>query len=135
MSESEAPGGPASAWAAPAAVDPTLRETARTAWTFGLLAMGLAMLTPCSSYMTTLIALPLGMVAMSRAKVVLESGAPLDEATELYAKTGRITGLSAALFSGMFLLFVASIILLYMGLIAAMFGAAFVAAPPPMPVP
>ncbi len=133
MSQPEVPGSPPPAWAAPAAVDPTLRETARSAWTFGLLAAGLAMLTPCSSYMTALMALPLGLFAMSRARAVLESGAPLDEATELYAKTGRITGLTAAIVSGVIVTFVLAIILLYAGMFAMVMGAAFVGSPPPLP--
>lgn len=115
-------------------VDPELRELARSAWTFGLLAMGLAMLTPCSSYMSTLMALPLGLFAMARARAVLESPVQLDEATELYAKTGRITGLSAALFSGIFLVLIGTFIVVYVGFILAMFAAVGASAPPPVPV-
>jgi tetrahydromethanopterin S-methyltransferase subunit F len=114
-------------------VDPALRETARNAWTFGLLAIGLTVLIPCSSYITALVALPLGMVAVARARAVLDGDRKVDEATEIYARTGRILGLMSAGVSGLFLAIVLLIILLYAGMLIAMFG--FVAAVPPMPPP
>ena len=79
-------------------------------------------------------ALPLGLFAMARARAVLESPVQLDEATELYAKTGRITGLSAALFSGIFLVLIGTFIVVYVGFILAMFAAVGASAPPPVPV-
>ncbi|MCB9684938.1 MAG: hypothetical protein H6738_15530 [Alphaproteobacteria bacterium] len=115
------------------AVDHDLRELARSAWTFGLLSMGMSMLTMCSSGMTALMGLPLGLIAMARARAVLESSVPLDEATELYAKTGRIAGLSGALFSGLYIVLVGSFVLLYVGMIVAMFGVIGASMPPPAP--
>lgn len=120
--------------AAPA-VDPALRETAQSAWTFGLLALGLAMLAPCSSQMTLLAALPLGLVAVNRARAILESPTAVDEATQVYAQTGRVAGLGAAIYSGLMLVFFLAFILLYVSLFAAMFGAAIAVTPPPPPLP
>ena len=80
------------------AFDTDLRDVARNAWSFGLAAVLLAMIAPCASYMTLLAALPLGLVAMSRARIVL--AAPnVDSTSEVYARTAQITGLSAAVFS------------------------------------
>lgn len=98
-------------------VDQELRDIARNAWSFGLAAVLLAMVAPCGSYMTLLAALPLGLLAMSRARGVL--AAPnLDPTTEIYARTGQITGLSAAIWSGFILIMVIGFIVLYAGLIA-----------------
>lgn len=97
--------------------DTDLRDTARNAWSFGLLAIVLAMIAPCGSYMTLLAALPLGLVAMSRARLVL--AAPnLDPTTEVYARTGQIAGLSAAVWSIVVLVVVGGFVLMYVGMIA-----------------
>ncbi len=97
--------------------DAELRDIARNAWSFGLLAVVLAMVAPCGSYLTLLAALPLGLVAMSRARAVL-SAPNLDPTTEVYARTGQITGLSAAIWSGIILVLLLAFILLYAGVIA-----------------
>lgn len=120
----------------PPEVDAGLREIARNAWTFGLLAIGMAVMIPCTSYLSALAALPLGLVAVGRARGVLEAERKVDEATEVYARTGRILGLMAAGVSGTFLALVVTFILLYAFMVAAIFGfAATVPTPPPAPVP
>lgn len=108
-------------WATGSATESDLREQARTAWTLGLVAMGLAMVAPCGSYLTLLGALPLGLMAMSRARRVLDHGS-LDEGTEVYAKTGQITGLISAIWAGILLLIVGSVVLMYVGLFALAFS-------------
>lgn len=117
-----------------------LREEARSAWGFGLAAMGLAMVAPCGSYITLLAALPLGIIAMSRAKRILEGGGTdLDAATQVYAETARLTGLMAAIWSALILVIVVLFILLYVGMFAVMFGAIASTpggfGPPPPPAP
>ncbi len=116
-------------------VDPGLREAARNAWTFGLLAIGLTVLIPCSSYVSVLAALPLGLIAVQRARAVLEADRPVDEATEVYARTGRILGLMSAGVAGMFLAIIVAVIVLYAGLIAMTMGVLAAVPPPPPPVP
>jgi hypothetical protein len=119
-----------SPYTAPAASP--LREEARSAWGFGIAAMGLAMVAPCGSYITLLAALPLGIIAMTRAKRILEgAGGELDAASQVYAETARLTGLMAAIWSGIVLAFVVLFILLYAGMFAVIFGAALTATPPP----
>lgn len=115
-------------------VEPAMREAARNAWTFGLLAAGMAVLMPCSSNLTALAALPLGIIAAQRARAVLEGDRALDEATEVYARTGRILGLMSAAVSGAIVLLIAAIVLLYVGMILFAFGLV-AAVPPPPPVP
>jgi hypothetical protein len=95
---------------------PSARDDARTAWGFGIAAVLLAMVAPCMSYMPALIAVPLGLVAMSKAKQVLAEQA--DEATEAYARTGQILGIAGAVWSTVLLLFIGAILLMY----AAMFA-------------
>lgn len=104
--------------------DRSLLEDARNAWAFGLAAMGLAMVAPCGSYVTLLAALPLGIVAMSRAKRILEGGVAIDGATEAYARTARLTGLMAAIWSALVIVMVILFMLLYAGMIAVVVGAA-----------
>ena len=104
------------------AVDPDLRDTARNAWTFGVVAVVLATVAPCASYVTVAAALPLGLLAMSRARTVLASP-NVDEATTIYARTGQILGLGAAAWSVLLLLFVSAIVLLYFGMFAVLITA------------
>jgi hypothetical protein len=115
-------------------VDPALRETARNAWTFGLLAIGLTVLIPCTSYLSILAALPLGLIALARARAVLDGERVMDEATEVYARTGRVLGLMASSVSGLFLVLVGTFLVLYLALIAMAFGVAASVPPPPPPV-
>jgi hypothetical protein len=116
--------------------DSSLLEDARSAWAFGLAAMGLAMVAPCGSYVTLLASLPLGIIAMNQAKRILEGGVKIDGATEAYARTARLTGLMAAIWSGIVLALIALIVVAYGGLIAVMLGAAAtLPAPPPPPPP
>jgi hypothetical protein len=100
----------------------SLKETARTAWTLGLVAIILAVCASCSSGMTAIGALPLGLMATMRARTVLAS-ADLDPVSEVYAKTANITGLVALLFSLLYITVIGGIILLYGGLIVAMVAA------------
>lgn len=108
-------------WTAGAASEPDLKDLARTAWTLGLVAVGLAMVAPCTSYLTAFGALPLGLMALARARRVTEAGGG-DEATGVYARTAQITGLIAAVWSGLLLLFLGSIVLLYAGMFAMVFA-------------
>jgi hypothetical protein len=110
MSEFDAPG------------SESLKETARTAWTLGLVAIILAVCGSCSSGMTLLGALPLGLMATMRARTVLGAH-DLDPVSEVYAKTANITGLVALLFSVVYITVIGSIVLLYGGLVAAMLAA------------
>ncbi len=114
--------------------DPSLRETARSAWTFGLIAVGLALLIPCSSWISALGALPMGLVAVGRARQVLDGERSVDEVTEVYAHTGRLLGLMSAAVSGLFLLVLFAVITVYAVMIAAMFGVT-AAVPSAAPVP
>jgi hypothetical protein len=103
--------------------DPALRDKARTAWTLGLAAIILAMLACGSSYVTLLPALPLGLLASSNARAVL--GHPdLDAVSEVYARTGQITGLAAALWAGLGILLILAVVVLYAGMFAFVIGAA-----------
>ena len=101
--------------------DKALRDKGRTSWTLGIAALVLAMLA-CGSYVTLLLALPLGMLAASQARAVLADPA-LDATTEVYARTGQITGIIAALWSGIILMLLVSLVVLYAGI----FGLAIVA--------
>ncbi|MEZ4236076.1 MAG: hypothetical protein R3F59_07925 [Myxococcota bacterium] len=101
--------------------DQALRDKARNSWTFGIAAVILAMLA-CGSYITVLIALPLGIMATSNARAVLASP-DLDGVSEVYARTGQITGLAAALWSGLVLLLLLAFIVLYGGMFAMVFAA------------
>ncbi len=92
----------------------TLRDDARTAWGFGIAAILLAMVAPCMTYITAIVALPLGLVAMSKARGVLAQGP--DEATEVYARTGQILGVVAAIWSAVLILIVGMIVLMYAGI-------------------
>lgn len=94
--------------------DVALRDDARAAWGFGIAAILLAMVAPCMTYVTAMIALPLGLIAMSKAKAVLAQGP--DEATEVYARTGQILGVTAAVWSGLLLFLLLSIVMLYAGI-------------------
>lgn len=108
-------------WTAPEGGDDTLREQAKTAWSMALTATVLAMLSPCMGYVSLFAALPLGLVALSRSRRILETGS--DEATEVYARTARTLGIAAAAFSGFFLVMLILIVFLYAGLIAFVIAA------------
>lgn len=111
-----------SEFAAPESNSTSLRETARMAWTLGLVAIILATISSCSSGMTLLGALPLGIMATLRARTVL--GDPdLDPVSEIYAKTANITGLVATIYSIMYLTLIFGILLLYGGMFMALFAA------------
>lgn len=96
-----------------------LRDTARTSWTLGIIAVILAMLSPCSYYALLLAALPLGILATMRGREVLASP-ERDEVSEIYAKTGNIVGLAATIYSLVLLTVMAGFVLLYGGMIALM---------------
>jgi hypothetical protein len=101
-----------------AAVDEENQNQARQAWTFGLAAILLCVVAPCASQMTLILALPLGWIAFAKARRVLADGPSLDEATEVYARTGQITGLVALAWSVFMLLMLAFVILMYVGMFA-----------------
>src|SRR5262245_18297637 len=91
--------------------DAQLRETARPSWVLGLSAVLLSMVASCGPCVVPLAALPLGLMATSRARAVL--AAPnLDAASEAYARTGQITGVAAAAWSA----FLIAIVLAYLSL-------------------
>lgn len=95
----------------------TMKDEARTAWTLGLVAIILAVFSSCSSGMTLLGALPLGIMATMRARTILGAH-EIDAVSEVYAKTANITGLIATIYSLIYLTLIAGIILLYGGAIA-----------------
>lgn len=95
-----------------------LRQDARTAWSFGLAAVVLCIVAPCSSCMSLVMALPLGGMALAMGRRILQHTP--DEATEVYARTAQITGLIAVGFSALVLLCVIAVLLAYGGLIAAL---------------
>lgn len=115
----------------PPQVSSEIRQKAESAWSFGIAAMGLAMIAPCGSYVTLLAALPLGILAMTRARDLLEGTTPLDEGSEITARHARLTGLLAALWSGVLIALLLAVICLYLGLFAVIF--ALVPQPPPPP--
>lgn len=92
-------------------------DRARTAWTLGLLAGGLCLAAPCSSYMTLFIALPMGGFATWYARGAL-AGSP-DELTVAYGRTGLITGVVSLIYSMLFLTVLAAVILMYGAMFAA----------------
>ncbi len=95
------------------------RGEARAAWGFGLAAMGLCVVAPCSSGMSLVIALPLGAVASVRGRRLLAAGP--DAVTEAYARTARITGDFALIWSVLVAVSGGVFLLLYGSLIAALF--------------
>jgi hypothetical protein len=102
--------------------DAEIRSAARTSWTLGLAAVLLAMLAPCGSYVTLLLALPLGLMATSKARAAL--GTPnLDPTSEVYARTGQITGLAAASWAALMLLLALFVVVLYAGMFVLIFAA------------
>ena len=111
-----------------------LHEQARSAWIFGLTAKALAMVA-CGSYVTLLAALPLGLLAMSRARALLEGPHALDPAVDVYARTAKVSGLMAALWSGLLIALFAAIVLLYVGVFAMVLASAGLQPPPPSPAP
>ncbi len=100
---------------------PGLQQDARQAWGFGLVSVLLCIVAPCSSYMTLLLALPLGGVAWLSGRRILASSP--DEVTEVYARTAQITGMISLIFSTLMLLFAVVFVVLYGGLIAALVAA------------
>jgi len=93
------------------------RDRAREAWSFGLIAIILVALDGCSGGMTWLAALPLGWIAMTRARRILAKRP--DGITELYARTAQITGMGAAIISGIWVLFTCVILGGYASVIVA----------------
>ena len=96
----------------------SVRQKARTAWSLGLVAIILCVVAPCAGYISLLAALPLGWIAMAQARRVLEDGP--DEASEAYARTAQITGVTSLVWSSLMLLAFIGFVLLYAGLIAAL---------------
>lgn len=97
-----------------------LTDDARSAWVFGLAAVILALVSPCASSMPLLVALPLALVASTKARAVLASP-DLDATTEVYGRTAQILGLATAVWSSLMLLALFTLITIY----AAAFIAAF----------
>ncbi|MEN0063810.1 MAG: hypothetical protein AAGA48_16785 [Myxococcota bacterium] len=72
------------------------RDRAREAWGLGLAAIVLSVFASCAP-ISLLAALPLGWIAMSRARAILQNEP--DGITEVYARTARITGTVALVWS------------------------------------
>jgi len=105
----------------------TVRERARTAWTLGLVAMTLAMVGMCFSYMPFLLAIPVSIFALQQARTALGSPA-IDEPGRIYGRTAQITSTIALSFSTFVVVIMVSFITLYFGMFAFIFGAAAIGA-------
>lgn len=124
---------------APPIVTPTtatdrVRERARSAWSFGIIAMSLAMTGMCFTYIPFLLAIPIALVGLSQAREAL--GNPdLDDAGKVYGRTAQILSTIALSFSTLVLVLIVTFMVLYVGFLASIFGLAASLPPPPPPVP
>ena len=98
------------------AVDFDLRSRATTANSLAIISIVLTVLWYCSGMMSLLGSLPLSMIAIHYARTVLAEDP--DEVTSVYARNAMTMGVISAVFSGLFLLIIGSIMLLYFGMIA-----------------
>jgi hypothetical protein len=118
----------------PATEADAVREKARTAWTFGILAISLAMTGMCFSYVPFLLAIPIALVAMNQARTALGAAA-IDEAGKVYGRTAQILSTIALSFSIFVVVLIALFVLLYVMMFASMFGLMLAVPPPPAPMP
>ena len=98
-------------------------QTAQTAAMLGIVAMLLGMLACCSSGMTTLAALPLGLIAVSMARRADEEGPSPEGEAKAYIHVAKMTGWMATIYSGIVILMVIAYIALYVVLFGAIFAA------------
>jgi len=98
------------------------RDRSREAWSMGIGALVLTALQACAP-ITAFAAVPLGWIAMSRARTLL-ADPEIEGITEVYARTAQITGTIALVVSGIW----AAFICLFLGGYASIFIAAMYAA-------
>lgn len=106
------------AFASPASdsrIDTDLRGKATTANSLAIISIVLTVLWYCSGMMSLLFAFPMGMIAIHYARTVLAEQP--DEVSEVYARNAMTMGVISTLFSGLFLLVIGGIVLMYMGII------------------
>ena len=93
-----------------------LRGRATTANSLAIISIVLTVLWYCSGFMSLLFSLPLSLIAIHYARTVLAEDP--DEVTSVYARNAMTMGVISAVFSGLFLLILGSIVLMYVGVFA-----------------
>lgn len=123
----------------PASPDPveTLRVkgSARLAWILGTVAISLAMVGPCFSYLPMVVAIPLAIVSIFQARTALASSS-LDESGQVYGQTAIVSAVLALVWSVVVLGILLAIVALYFGFFVAYIGliiALIGNLPPPTP--
>lgn len=110
------------------------REQAREAWSFGIAALALTSVTGCGGFpMTSLVALPLGWIAMTRGRRLLAQRP--EPVLEIYARTARVTGLIAVVINGALVVGISLVIVGYVSFIVAMVAGSSSLGPLPSPTP
>jgi hypothetical protein len=109
-----------------------VKGTARMAWILGTVAIALALVGPCMSYVPMMMAIPLAVVAIAQARGALRSSA-IDEAGQVYGQTATVNAIMALSWSIIVLGIIALIVLMYFGFFVAYIGLilALVMAVPP----
>ena len=92
-------------------------KDAKMANAIGLLAVALCLVSPCSSYMSTFLALPVSMMGLYYARKVL-SEEP-DDVSEAYARTGMTLSVLSLAYAALVLLILMAVIGVYALVIAA----------------
>ena len=90
---------------------------AKMANSMGLIAVMLCLVSPCSSYMSTFLALPVAMMGLHYARRVLAEQP--DDVSEAYARTGMTLSVVSLAYAALVLMFLVVFISVYVAFIAA----------------
>lgn len=109
-----------------------VKGTARMAWILSSIAIALAMVGPCFTYIPMLLAIPLAAISIYQARTALRSSA-IDEAGQVYGQTAVVSSVMALSWSLIVIGILIVIIMLYFGFFVAYIGLilALVASMPP----
>ena len=112
------------------------RGSARLAWILGTVAISLAMVGPCFSYLPMVAAIPLSIASIWQARAAMKL-AEADEVTQAYGQTAVVSGALALSWSAVVLTIIVVLVALYFLFFVGYIGLilALVAAMPPPGAP